>query len=128
MQTDFRTKILADATVSSLMGDRLYAGLLPERVVLPAGFWITPTSQPQMAHSGVTGLTQSRVQVDLYAATSLAVTQLGKAVVTAVNGYKGTTGSTVFDSVINDNQFDGVEPLMNRYRYTVDFIIWHKEV
>lgn len=63
-----RAYVLADATVASLLGTRLYPDLLPEKVTYPAGkLFVVDIVRPGQLH-GPASRAVARIQIDVWAA------------------------------------------------------------
>ena len=64
-----RAVLVADATVSGLVGTRLHALALPERSALPAITYYVVDTIPNETLTGIAGISRARIQVDSFADT-----------------------------------------------------------
>jgi hypothetical protein len=81
MQTALRSRLLADATISGLVDQRVDWGLRPQAKTLPA-ITLTLIPTPRDYHMGGAQATQHyRVQVDCWAETYKAAHELREAVI-----------------------------------------------
>jgi hypothetical protein len=84
-----RTAVLGDATVTTLFGERWYAGRLPDAVTLPAIRYATISRTAEYSQSGPSGLANPRAQIDVYAATYTAAKAGAAAVRDAIHAAVG---------------------------------------
>jgi hypothetical protein len=119
----------ANSTLNTLIGTRFHPDALPQNVTLPAVTFQVISRTREHAFQGRPHLSNTRVQVDGYAATSAARTTLRSALIgaflptTRVNGSWG--GETLFDIRI-ENEIEGIEQMDTQtqaYRITMDLIV-----
>lgn len=97
-------------------GDRVYAVLMPQDVVLPAVSFQRISNNPIVSLDGASGLDQVRIQVDCWAETYAAVKTLSAQVRSVMEGINALP---VMD-------LDGYEEVKHVYRLTMDFSMWQK--
>ena len=129
-----RMHIVADAAVTALMGTRLYPVHLPQAPEFPAGTYQTVAGIAGYTNDGADGLTEGRVQIDLYAKDYDVLTACRKAVYDALNGWTGSAGSppVTFQGVFWINDGTKSVPGLERagpdlYRRTLEATIWFEE-
>jgi len=96
----FRTKLLSYSTVSTIVGQRMYADALKQNATLPSiVFYVTNTDRAHSV-SGVTKFASARIVLECYGITRDAVSALSKAI--------RETGIDSFRGVVSDHTFCGV--------------------
>ena len=122
----------ANAGVSALVSTRIYPNKLPQTVTLPALTYQRIDSPRVHSHdsSGSVGTARPRFQFDCWATTYAAAKALSDALRGALNGYKGTMGTTspvtVQSALIQSERFDDYADA-GVCRISCDYIIWHLE-
>lgn len=106
MEEDLLALLMADDGVSAIAGDRVSWGYRPQSSELPAIVLHLVSEVPSYVLSGDTGQRQSRVQVDCMAFGYLEARNLSRAVTTALSGFSGVAGSTVFQGIFQDSARD----------------------
>jgi hypothetical protein len=133
LSEDLRAFLLADATIASLIGARIYPIVLPQGPTVPAltYHWVSIDEIYTMA--GPSGLVVKRIQFDCWAETFKEVEALSDAIRLRIDGFSGwlNTGSppssriqAIFREVERDWYED--EPVL--YRRTIDYFIHAEEV
>lgn len=113
VETDFYSAVTGDATLTALLGTRVYPAILPDNATLPALVYSVISQVP----IGSGGCESTRVQVDCYAATYLTgVKAVRDGLVTLANA----TGN--WTHVAGP---DFYEDELSVYRQVVDIIIAH---
>lgn len=126
LQSGTRARLLADATVAGLIGNRVYWGERPQGSAYPAILMQT-VSDPRPVHLKDYENTRSTlVQMDVYATTYAAALSIAKAAIAALKVPDVISGK-VFGPTFVDGQRDTVEPsgTTNIHRQSVDLNIWH---
>lgn len=125
--------LIADNTVSGIIGTRLYPEMLPEGTALPAMVYQRISRDGLIAHDGPTGLATVRMQLTLLAASYLTLRTLAEAVRVVFDGKRQTIGGSggvvVHESYV-DNDFGSYGELsdaMGRYVDRMDIILLHEE-
>lgn len=124
---DLRTFLLADATLSGLIGTRLYPLKMPQKPTYPAITYQWVTGQRVHSTDGASGLAGPRVQFDCWAETYLAMESVFEALRLRLDGYQGAAGTTKVQGAFFDNERDLYEDKVEIYRRSVDYFIWHSE-
>ncbi len=133
VETDARVRLLADSSVSALVGTRIYALVLPQKPTLPAATY-QRISGPRLQNlSGDAGRGVARVQIDSWASTYLEAQSLAAAIRLSLNGFigvlsDGSSPASTRGVVIRlDNERDDFEPDSDLYRVSQDYLINHEE-
>lgn len=113
VETDFYSAVTGDATMTALVGTRVYPAILPDNATLPALVYSVISQAP----IGSGGCESTRVQVDCYAATYLTGV---KALRDGLLALAQATGN--WTHVAGP---DFWEDELNIYRQVVDIIIAH---
>jgi hypothetical protein len=129
--------LLAQSSVTTICAQRGYPGHLPKGCLYPA-YTITKISDVPSHHlGGVSGLRESRVQVDSYddgcpnhVGTRKVCNQLDEAILAAIDMLQTTTNSTAIRTVQAENYFEDDEPPTDgsdqwRYVSTRDYLVWY---
>lgn len=135
MLADLRTMLLADGTVSGLVGTAIYPIKRPQSGGLPCIILneIDEQRPGVLNPAEVTpGVKFARVQMDTYATTYLAAKALSDACLAVVEAVvRNTTGSTFFFGIIADGGSTSVDPGPDEGSQTdrvrVDLIVSYKE-
>lgn len=125
MQEDLRAHLVAAGLPRVAWAQR------PQGSSLPAVLLTLVSEVTRYGYGGPDALTTSRVQADIYADSYAAALAVDRTLVPAVNGFKGTVGTTEFGAVFLESRFDGTEdpasgsgPL---HRISRDLMVSHKE-
>lgn len=119
----------ANSTLNTLISTRFNPDVLPQNVTLPAVTFQVISRTREHAFQGRPHLSNVRVQLDGYAATSALRTTLRSALIAAflpttrVSGSWG--GETLFD-IRFENEIEGTDMLDTQtqaYRITIDLIV-----
>lgn len=126
MEEALRARLLATAGVTALVGQRVTWALRARGGALPAVVLHRISGRHDVTHDGLSGLTQSRVQVDCLAETHLAALTLGRAVVAAVGGFRSQQLQAVFVIAQRDDA-DGDAGVVSQpvFRSSLDLTVWH---
>lgn len=131
MQEGLRALLLADSGVSTLVGTRVVWGERAQGSDYPAVVLNRISGAPYGAIAGPADLSLSRVQADCYALSLGGAVAVERAVVSCLNGYRGTSGTTEFGSIFLEAARDmppseavGDE---RPFRISLDFMVHHKE-
>lgn len=76
-------------------------------------------------HSGPDGLSEARVQVDVYAPTFAAAKRLARALRAGLDGHSDGVMGAVFFAMARDTVEEGETPDQRVYRSMLDFTVWH---
>jgi hypothetical protein len=117
-------KLLASAGVTALVSTRINWSRRPQGSALPCIVLTRIDGSPDVHHAGRSGLVQSRVQVDCWAATYGAAKAIARAVEDAVTAQTFTQGAIRFDVILVDSErdstFDEITPL---FRTSLDLMV-----
>lgn len=130
MKQSLTTLILADPTVSGLIGDRLFWKLMEPSAQMPRLILHTISSVTDYRMSGPTGLINTRIQADCFGGTYAQAESLASALMTLLSGYRGTVGTTLFEGVFHESTrdiFEDDDSPSDIFGVSLDFTIWHKE-
>jgi hypothetical protein len=132
---DLRTFLLADATISGLIGTRLFPLRLPQNPTLPAMTysWISGDRVHTMA--GARGPSRPRLQFDAWAKTYLEAEAVFEALRKRLDGFQGTAGSVKVQGAFFASERDlyedsadaGTGSGVGLYRRTSDFFVHYEE-
>lgn len=124
MEPALIAKLLASAGVTALVSTRINWTRRPQGEALPAIVLHRIDGAPDVHHGGRSGLVQSRVQVDCWAASYGSAKAIARAVENAVTAQTFTQGAIRFDCILiadeRDTTFDEITPL---YRTSLDLIV-----
>lgn len=124
LESALRAQLLADATVSGLIGTRLYPVVLPEGVQLPAVTYQRVSRTPARDLGGV-AYTQSRIQVDCWGRSYGDAKAVAHAV-RAAAGRPGAQGDVRIMLGTTAGEMDSYEPDTQLYRVSVDLLMVHE--
>lgn len=126
MEEVLRSKLLATAAVSALVGARVDWGIRSQGATMPAVVLHQVSGVPQMNLAGPSGWSSDRIQVDCWGRTFKSARDLADAVSTALHGLRETlSGIRVRIFVIgrrSDDDSDDVGPV---FRTSLDLMVWH---
>jgi hypothetical protein len=91
-----REKLLADATVSSLLGSRLYPLQAPQNEPYPFALYARASWRQEMALAGPVNLKHASIRLSVYAASYASLKACVRAVEDDLQGYRGTLDGSVF--------------------------------
>lgn len=132
MEESLVAYLKAYSGLTSLIGSnpvRIYWTRAPQAVAKPYVTMQRISGNRDTHMQGVSGLVESRVQVDCYGLTYAASKGVARAVEARISGLAFTQSGTVFQVCILDAERDGYEDDATPdklYRTSLDFIIWHK--
>jgi Protein of unknown function (DUF3168) len=131
LQTTLRTILLADPTVSGLVGGtRIYPKILPQNPTFPAITYQRISRIPVADHlTGPGSLGRPRVQVDVWALTDAAAEALGAAVKARLNGFRGVVaGEGDVGRIALETEGGLFDAELLLHRHSADYFVWHEEV
>jgi hypothetical protein len=121
-----------DSTVTGLVADRIDPNFVPQGKSMPAITYTQITGQRDTTMDGVSGLVDSRYQINAWGSTYASVEAVAEAIRGAMVDYSGTAGGKTISWIKLDNEGDipvyenGVDQLI-RYGRRHDYIIWFME-
>ena len=136
--TDIRTFLLADGTISGLVGTRIFPLKLPQAPTFPAITYQMISGGRSHTYGGAVGLASPRFQFDCWGATYLQAEALAEALRIRLDGFSGAMGaspSTVVQGVFFQDERDlyedgadlGTGSGAGVYRRSIDYFISHEE-
>ena len=131
MEEQIIAALLADPDVSSLVGNKVFPGRVPQGVLPPAIVFNAVASVPEYADGGEIGLTDSSIQIDCWAETYGETKLISRAVSRLLSGKWFTAGDVEFQFVLQDSARDlsadsvRVNQADYYYRAMLEFTVWH---
>ena len=127
-----RSLLLADATVSGLVGTRIYPVRLPQGVTYPAISYTTISGTRPQNTTGSSGQSGPRIQLDFWSLSFAEAKALSEAARLVLQGFKGDAGSpaVAIQGAFFDSERDWFDPdasTAGAYRVSHDYFIWHEE-
>lgn len=128
MQEALRAKLIADATVTSLVTSRIYWVTRPQNSSMPAIVLQTISDGRPQHLKGFDDLRDTRVQVDCWGTTYAQAKAMAEAVINAAVPESAGNG-IIFNRAMVDAVDDGGEVVGTAfaYRVRIDLIIWWQE-
>ena len=101
-----RTYLLTKTAITDIVGQRIYADKLPQRATLPAATMRIQSERFDHALDGLVGIVTTRIQIECYATTRLAVNELADAIMwCGIDAIKGTyTGIDIRGVTVEDGR------------------------
>jgi hypothetical protein len=128
MLSDLRTFLLADPTISGMVGGaRIYPQMLAQNTAYPEITYSQVSGVREYSMCGPVGRARPRVSIHSWSPNYGQARDLADAVRERLNGYAGMMGSTEVDAVKLDNEFDDMEPEASVRRVIQDYFISHLE-
>lgn len=121
MEEEFRALLLNSSAVSAFVGVRVDWGSRVQGEPLPALVLNVISGAEGLTLQGPDGLHEGRVQVDCYALTMGAATQLSRAVLTLLHGYRGGGFGLVQHIATRNSREGGTNEAERPYRVSLDF-------
>lgn len=126
--TSLRTFLLADPTVSGLVGgERIHPVLLPQGVTQPSVTYRRISGQGVHGTSGRLNLNGPRIQIDAYARDADEATELADAIRDRIDGHRGATGSVRFKGIFFANERDMFDPDVKMHRVSRNYFVWFSQ-
>lgn len=126
MEAALLARLLATAGLTALVSTRINWSRRPQGESLPAVVLHRIDGSPDYHLSGPSGLVESRVQVDCWAASYGAAKAIARQVEAAVSGLRFTQGAIRFDAILildeRDSTFDETTPI---FRTSLDLGVFH---
>jgi hypothetical protein len=122
MEEDLRAILLASSGVTALVGTRINFGTHPQGQLMPAIVLNTISADNGHTNSGPDSLLTGRVQVDSYGLTYGATKALSRAVLAALDGYRGGSFQGIFHAGSRDSREGGSNEADRPYRVSTDFL------
>lgn len=127
-----RARLIADATISGLVGNRIYPGRAPQKPTMPyLVYHRISTIRESTLDVGNAKVPEVRMQVDVIAATQAVVEEILNAMRISMDNFIGTSnGVTVLGVSVVDEQdqpefYEGSDTVF--YHSSLDFSIIYRE-
>jgi hypothetical protein len=129
MEEALVNKLLASSSLDVLIGDRIRWGKRDQSDPLPTVVLTKVSSRADYHMTARSGLTESRVQVDCWAATFSQSVTIARAIKEILSGAQFSQDGIEFQGIFLDAERQLYEEdLPERFhRVSMDFIIWHSE-
>lgn len=101
-----RSRLLANSSVSALVGSRVYAVAAPAAAPLPLVTWRRSGITRSQTLSGPVGVPQVTIEYQIYAATYEAARDVADAMRVVLDGYAGTVDNTTIRHTSLENEVD----------------------
>jgi hypothetical protein len=128
MEAALRSYLLASSGLSALIGDRMTWGFTSQGGPLPRVTLQRISGGPEYADEGEVNLSETRVQIDCYAATSEAVRAVYAAIRARISGAQFTQSGVTCNGVYIDSvrdESDAYEGGRQEHRVSLDIMVWH---
>lgn len=122
-----RDYVLADATVSGLIGARMYPAILPQDPTMPAITYQIISGDSVISHDGPAGLENPTIQIDCWAATYSGMDALFNAVRKRLNGASGAFSGVEVQGIFMVRKRDLYDDEAKLHRRTADYEVWNSE-
>ena len=125
LESALLTLVTGDATVSGLIGTRMYPDRLPVSPTLPALAYTFATLVETSAHGRDVAFEEVGVQYRVHAATRTDAVVLRDALRDAIRDYRGTVGSEQIERIKIANVINDYDPGNDDYQVIVDTVVQH---
>lgn len=116
----------ADAEVRAQFGDRFYPNVLPQNTTLPAAVYQVISDVPVNSLDGYSGLSNARLQVDVYHGTYAKGDVAARILLNALRSVISGVDGAEFSSLLLARR-DQYETETRLHRVNLDFSIWRNE-
>lgn len=123
-----RAILVANTTVNTAIGGRIYAGTLPQLEIYPAIRITAISVRGNETKNGPSTNDRWMVQVDTYATTLGETVSIDKAIRSALDYYEGTIAVPndahyLVDKIVFDTTRDGLEQTKDLYSRSTDYML-----
>lgn len=116
--------LLADTGIAAIVGNKVFALVIPEGTVLPCLSFQRLSGQPANTLSGHSGLEAITVQIDAWGRTYSETKELAKAVRAAMPAQGAVWGAHLME---DQDFFEDGTNLRNYYRVSMEYLVWFLE-
>lgn len=116
--------LLADTGIAAIVGNKVFALVIPEGTVLPCLSFQRLSGQPANTLSGHSGLEAISVQIDAWGKTYTEAKELAKAVRAAMPAQGAVWGAHLME---DQDFFEDGTNLRNYYRVSMEYLVWFLE-
>jgi hypothetical protein len=127
VETDFRSWLLAEPTISAIVGGRIFGLVREPQAALPAINIQRIVTRRQELFCGVDPLVSADLQVDSYAIDGDGAWTCAEALRTVLKNFSGPMGTTQVDKVFLINEFPLVDPDPGIIRVVQTYNFWYVE-
>lgn len=127
VEYDIKDLLLADGTVSGIIGTRIWPNKLPQGAELEAITYTRVSGVRLKTLKGLAGLARPSFQIDCWAEKYTEVKTLANAVRAVLDGYQGTVNTIRIDRIQILNEVDDFNPELHLYRVIQDYEVFHAE-
>lgn len=121
------TLLEADSAFGALVGDRLYAGILPEGETLPAAVHdvVSDMEQGPRTARAVSGTRpyRARLQLTAFGVTAESAKAVVEAAIAACRGQSGSIGGITVEDIVFERGPGSFDPAVEIYTQPVDFFV-----
>lgn len=111
MKSGLVSLLTGEATISALVGSRVFIGKAPEKAALPHVVITQMGGEENTSIDGASGqLRTLNFDIDCRAKRSVDAESLGNAIRTFIDDYQGTAGSYTIGAVFVNDEVDDYEP------------------
>lgn len=132
LKGDLYSYLISAGGVSALVVDRVYPSFVGSMAApLPYACFDISSTQAEQHLAGVQDLAQASVSIQCWADDAPGADALALQVRLALDGYRGTMGSTDIRRIFYDSESDSIEipddgGSLPTYLRTISFRIWHR--
>ncbi len=131
---DFITYLLTKSTITDLVGTRIFVAKIPDATTARPAITVQKISDVHLRHhGGLAGVATTRLQLDVWGATSTSVDAVAEAVRLVLDGAGQVTmdGTKVIRTFLdgdNDVYSQAIDASdQGEFRVSQDWIVWHAE-
>lgn len=127
-----RNALMSDASITSLVGYRIYPHLAPATATLPFLNWRRTAITREQTFAGPMGVPRVSVEIAVFAETYLEARKIADAMRAVLDGYTGSFDNTIVRQTLLDSEDDNVVSLdgsevPNAYAVTQNYdILWQE--
>lgn len=121
------TYLLAQPTITGVIGQRLYPIHIPQNPTLPAIAYQRISTPRTYSHQGFSNRARPRIQLTLFALSYSACKDLAEKLRAVLAGYRGLWGTVNIFSTFVDNELDDYDTETQQYRRIIDLLVDHFE-
>lgn len=127
LESDLRTYLIEDSTLTGYVGERIYPLTLPQGVELPAITYQRVSCVSSYNLDRPNGVVEVRIQIDTWASKYITMKQIAQRIMELLNGYRGGIGGTPVLGVFLEVGSEQYENESGAYRYIHDFrFVYHE--
>lgn len=128
MESDLRSLLLANPTLTALVGNKIYWDEIPQTTKRPAIVMYLVSGLAGYHAQGADGLNTTRVQFDCQSLVVSEKWAIARALEDALSGFRGIQGDTQFQGMFKSLERDKAErpatPAATFFVRQLDFEIW----